>query len=257
MRFFPGENFILVSYSLMCLLLLSVVVLLFPVEFSGYRKSDASAPVWYFITETGNIKYFLALMVFVILVLVFTGVFKRKNFKKLIYFFMIMFACQLALTGTVHFLLKDKFRKPRPSQTFLLEKTMNENEKIQYYAMPAESAKIFLSQKIKVNPEKFPDIHPLTFKTWLKEDNYSFPSGHAQLSFFTGVIFSFLILNSVSQRQKYLSVLPLIWALLVSLSRVVIGVHYPSDVITGALIGFIGAMIILSFKNIRNLITQN
>lgn len=60
-------------------------------------------------------------------------------------------------------------------------------------------------------------------------DKFSFPSGHT----LHAVLFSVIALNYYPQ----LSVILLPFTLMVALSRVVLGLHYPSDVIAGALIG--------------------
>ena len=57
----------------------------------------------------------------------------------------------------------------------------------------------------------------------------SFPSGHAQTAFAAAVYLSLLFPRG--------AVLFLALAALVGLSRVALGVHYPSDVLAGALIG--------------------
>ncbi|MCW1296379.1 MAG: phosphatase PAP2 family protein [Candidatus Parvarchaeota archaeon] len=61
--------------------------------------------------------------------------------------------------------------------------------------------------------------------------SYSFPSGHASIAFVFAVFFS-----NFYPKYKYIFYLI---AIAVSLSRVYLGVHYLSDVIAGAIIGFI------------------
>ena len=61
-------------------------------------------------------------------------------------------------------------------------------------------------------------------------DPHSFPSGHAARSFLVAVFASLL-------GPGWLALILWIWAPLVSLARVAMGVHYVSDVIAGAIIG--------------------
>ncbi len=61
-------------------------------------------------------------------------------------------------------------------------------------------------------------------------DPHSFPSGHAARSFLIAVL-------SASLGPGWLAVILCIWAPLVSLARVAMGVHYASDVAAGALLG--------------------
>ena len=71
-------------------------------------------------------------------------------------------------------------------------------------------------------------------------DPHSFPSGHAARAFLIAVLGSAL-------GPPWLGVLLWIWAPLVALARVAMGVHYLSDVVAGSLLGIAVAVIGLQF----------
>jgi undecaprenyl-diphosphatase len=62
---------------------------------------------------------------------------------------------------------------------------------------------------------------------------YGFVSSHASNSFALATFTSFLF------RNRIFTVCALVWAGLISYSRIYLGVHYPGDVICGALLGFV------------------
>jgi undecaprenyl-diphosphatase len=76
---------------------------------------------------------------------------------------------------------------------------------------------------------------------------YGFVSSHAANVF---AVFFFFVLKNVFQNMKYMIYVLLVWAVIVSLSRVYLGVHYPGDVFCGALIGIIAAAVIVSLESV-------
>ncbi len=67
-------------------------------------------------------------------------------------------------------------------------------------------------------------------------DPHSFPSGHAARAFLIAIVASAL-------GPAWLGILLWIWAPLVALARVAMGVHYVSDILAGALLGIVIALI--------------
>ena len=67
-------------------------------------------------------------------------------------------------------------------------------------------------------------------------DPHSFPSGHAARAFFIAVL-------AIGLGPAWLAILLCIWAPLVSLARVAMGVHYVSDILAGALLGILIGLI--------------
>lgn len=75
---------------------------------------------------------------------------------------------------------------------------------------------------------------------------YGFASSHASNSFALATLLHLFFRN----HYKYTSIL-FVWAAVVSYSRIYVGVHYPADVITGALIGILTGFLL--FNLYRNM----
>lgn len=72
----------------------------------------------------------------------------------------------------------------------------------------------------------------------------SFPSGHAASTFsVVTVLLHFLKNNPV------FTVLLILFALSIAFSRVYIGVHFPSDVLAGAIAGAVAGVVVVKFKS--------
>ena len=82
---------------------------------------------------------------------------------------------------------------------------------------------------------------------------YSFPSGHSASSFAVATVLG-LKYSLNFKNKRFRLIYPLIaFAALIGFSRVYIGVHYPLDVLFGALIGVLSALTVLRLReNIFN-----
>jgi len=69
---------------------------------------------------------------------------------------------------------------------------------------------------------------------WHSESRFSLPSGHAAFTFFIATFFGLLLYKS---GYKILTRGLFIWAVFVSYSRLLIGVHWPLDILIGAVMG--------------------
>jgi undecaprenyl-diphosphatase len=89
-------------------------------------------------------------------------------------------------------------------------------------------------------PDVFPPFYVVT--------NYSFPSGHTMLA----VMFYGLLAIWLWHNKKFgWAIFSGFWILLVALSRVYLGVHYPSDVLASLAVGILFLVIIVTIYKWR------
>ena len=73
---------------------------------------------------------------------------------------------------------------------------------------------------------------------------WSFPSGHAACSFAVAM-FVALRAHTLTRHHRWVGMVMFVYATLVAWSRVVLGVHYPSDILAGSALGIaIGALFV-------------
>lgn len=90
---------------------------------------------------------------------------------------------------------------------------------------------ITLSLKYTLNRPRPFDAYPQFFMMKASEATPSFPSAHSSLAFATATSIS------LQYPRWYIIVPSYLWAGTVAYSRMHLGVHYPSDVLVGALVG--------------------
>ena len=85
----------------------------------------------------------------------------------------------------------------------------------------------------RLRPNNNPDLSDI-IRILQTPDNYSFFSGHASVSF---AVTTFFVL-SLKSNYKWIYLFYL-WPFIFVTSRIYVGVHYPSDIIVGTMIGII------------------
>jgi undecaprenyl-diphosphatase len=128
--------------------------------------------------------------------------FTLKNKKRFISFFVIGILCIGAADALANFGIKQQVQRYRPSHHEEL------SQQLQYYTY--ENGKEYRGGK------------------------YGFVSGHATNSFAIAVFFGLFFFKQSKRKILYLM---LLWAIIVSYSRMYLGVHYLSDLVGGAILG--------------------
>ena len=225
--------------SLLFPVLLFLLLWLTPVAFSAFRVDDSAVPFWHWLSEsagrTGS--------VFVVLAIGLLMLFHRNRPRQRVVSALAVAAVLAVFISGIalfnEYVMKGVIEVPRPNVEYLDELGILKKE--DYYRQEKDKRGSFLQQKLKEGDQKVDHIDPRVLEHWMLESGYSFPSGHAQNAFLLGVILAFLIDSLIHGPARWLALLPLVWAVLVCLSRVAIGVHTGLDVSAGALSGtFLG-----------------
>lgn len=154
---------------------------------------------------------------FPLYLLLFILVFRKIPLKQSIWFVIFGLAAVGLADFTATFGFKEMIGRYRPSHHLTL------GEMLHYY---------------EIKPGEF-----------YKGGIHGFVSGHATNSFAIATMFSLRL----RKYYKYITLLLIFWAVLVSYSRMHLGVHYPTDIIGGAILGTTISMIMYwVYKKVAN-----
>ena len=96
---------------------------------------------------------------------------------------------------------------------------------------------IVLLKPFIMRPRPYVSIEELAALVDMSSDPNSFPSGH------TTAVFAMAMGWQLASEKKWLKIFGWVLAVLMAFSRLYVGVHYPTDVLAGALIGMAGSFI--------------
>jgi undecaprenyl-diphosphatase len=111
------------------------------------------------------------------------------------------------------------------------------------------SVHFFKNVFLRLRPCHEPALEGMVYTLGRCGGKYGFISSHASNSFAIAVFMALLLWN----KMRTMAVIMLIWALMVSYSRVYLGVHYPGDILVGGMVGALEALLVYGlWKVIQN-----
>ena len=225
--------------SLYMLLLCLVPFFVWGFSYRWHGNGQLSeADYWlYLLTETGSAPY--ALITCALFALVFRFLFRSR--KQWLFAVSVM-AISVAATQALKTGLKAVFQEPRPFVTYLAEQNNSSTESFYQNerAQRALIAKDFYSQT---------DTPAWLIHHYENETGYSFPSGHTLFAatwLMLAVGFTQLTGNR-SRAAKLLIGAMLAWSLLMLISRLRLGMHYPIDLLVAIITAWLVNLIIFGF----------
>ncbi|MEG0278942.1 MAG: phosphatase PAP2 family protein [Morganella sp. (in: enterobacteria)] len=204
------------------LLLLPMVMLLTGWRWRPAGDDDLLRGLWY-LTDTA--AYPLAIIVSLFFCLLFIGLFpgSKKQALRLAAMMLIV----IAAGQGIKVVMKNTLQEPRPYVIWLAQQhIVTETD---FYGLTRPERAELLENRL-VNHYQIPGWQ-LTH--WQSETGYAFPSGHA---LFAGAWSMLLFAFFRAQRRTGVAMVILIWGILAQYSRMVLGMHWPSDIIMSVII---------------------
>lgn len=174
--------------------------------------ADSAAKPWGAVT----IITFLTLL-FMVLKL------KRNHFIQLA----VIIIATLAIGQLIKVAVKNTVKEPRPYVVWVSENLHISSEA--FYQV----SRLEREQLLQNGLTNSPVIPEWQLKHWKAETGYAFPSGH---SLFSATLALFVFALFMLRRHYFLASLGLLWGIDVTVGRIVLGMHWASDVIVGILI---------------------
>ena len=116
-------------------------------------------------------------------------------------------------------------------------------------------ADLTASKLFKPNVKRYRPTHEISIQKNVhtvnnyKGGTYGYFSSHASITF----VFASFFISLLAKKKKYYYVL-LPWAIIVSYSRIYLGVHYPLDIISGAFCGISYSYMAFKFNFLKKLV---
>lgn len=175
----------------------------------------------FLITETGSVPYAIATCVIFALLLAWVV---RKRYS--LFFVITVCVASMVATQVIKTAMKSTFQEPRPFVSALFE-----DKSVDFYKLTREQRGLAVTEKIGTL-QNFVTVHQA------KEVGYSFPSGHTIFAVSWLLLVVGFCRNMRGQAVIFAHIFAVVWAALMLISRLRLGMHYPIDLFISSLLAF-------------------
>ena len=181
----------------------------------------------FILTETGSTPYALITCVLFMLWLMWLA---RARYS----WFLVGFICATSVVGTqvIKEGAKAVFKEPRPFVTQMFQADTEA-----FYALPKTEQEVAVLKFVQ------PD-NQFVVEHQADELGYSFPSGHTIFAVSWMLMFAGLLFGVRGQAVVFAQIFAILWAGLMLISRLRLGMHYPIDLFVSTLIAWVFHLII-------------
>lgn len=182
----------------------------------------------FIITESGSAPYF-ALLTSLIL-----AIWLSMRCKLLKHHWVIIFLSVFLLQGTTQIIkstIKTLWEEPRPYMSYMVEKGV---EIEPFYDLSRKERGITI-QEVLTDDQQTPQWLK---NHWQKETGYSFPSGHTMFAVMWAFIIAGFLTREKDPKTPIIMGIMILWAGLMMISRMRLGMHFPIDLFVSTTIGY-------------------
>ncbi len=186
-------------------------------------------PLLFLITETGSAPIYAALVSLILAILLSMMCKKAQHHWVLI--FLSVFLLH-AGTQVIKSSLKVIYQEPRPYMSYMVEKGV---ELEPFYEESRRERGLIIAENLleEKHTPSYLQHH------WESETGFSFPSGHTIFA----VTWAFIFVGFLTRERHFKSRMVMgaisLWAILMMISRLRFGMHYPIDLLTSTIFAYI------------------
>jgi len=219
---------------ILTLVLVITSIFLFSINvFQPMNLSEFSADILYSISLSGSNPY-AGLTLLVMLAVGLRLLSQEKRFS-----FVLSIGMSLVLLLSLNALLKPYFQHERPHIVWLEQQGLLDSQS--FYRLDKGQRRMLVQDSLQQLALRQPELDQPEIvvpqavqRHWQQQVSYSFPSGHMLFATSLFIVLGFYLLSA---GQTVLTMLLFCWLLAMAASRLLLGVHWPQDILASILIG--------------------